>query len=588
MTVKMRSRLAIGAGALLLGTALAAPAFAAETTFDQLKAAQQDQPQNWLTTYGNYESYSHSPLKEITKDNVKNLHLKFMYSIGGSQPASVGGVSPGQRATPLVRDGFMYVQNAWDVVNKIDVSSGTKAEPVWSVDLGAQGAASKFGSVALLGKYVYYVSRGEMQLTKIDDETGDIVWQVDTHGPDNVAGAEKATGGVLAVKNMIITSAAGPAIRAWIAAFDADDGHLLWRFYTIPGPGEPGHETWADDHNAYLTGGAGVWTTPSYDAATNTIIFGTGEAQPWADPAFRPGDDLYSNSTVALDADTGKLKWYFQEVPQETWDYDTVNPKMLYDINYNGEDRKVVGTFSRNGFFYTLDRNNGSFIFGTPYRDPNWTKGLDPKTGKPVEYVPGSLTQDYAPGKTLKVGDKDSAQDVCPALPTATWWPPAYDPAKHIAYIQAIDACFSQEIDEHIDPKRTDLAGNPGMWGGGNFWKFDYVFPNAPGLIIAVDTQTGKKLQEIKTPYMTNSGLLSTAGGLLFGGNPDGDLVAYDEDTMKPLWTFNVGTPIGAPPMSYEANGHQYIAVVTGGSAGAGPKLAAYNASSQVVVFALD
>ena len=588
MTVKLPMRLAFGAAALLLGTALAVPAMAAETSFDQLKTAQKDQPGNWLTTYGNYESFSHSPLDEINKDNVKNLHLKFMYSIGGSQPASVGGVAPGQRATPLVRDGFMYVQNAWDVVNKIDVSSGTHAEGVWATDLGAQGTASKPGSVALLGKYVYYVSRAEMQLTKIDDETGDIVWQVDTHGPDNVAGAERATGGVLAVKNMIITSAAGPAMRAWIAAFSADDGHLLWRFYTVPGPGEAGHESWADDHNAYLTGGAGVWTTPSYDVDTNTLIFGTGEAQPWADPAFRPGDDLYSNSTVALDADTGKLKWYFQEVPQETWDYDTVNPKMLYDITYNGEDRKVVGTFSRNGFFYTIDRTNGAFVYGIPYRDPNWTKGLDPKTGKPLEYVAGSLTQDYAPGKTLKVGDKDSAQDVCPALPTATWWPPAYDPTKHIAYIQAIDACFNQSIDQHIDPKQTDLAGNPGMWGGGNFWKFDYDFPMAPGLIIAVDTQTGKKLQQIQTPYPTNSGLLSTAGGLLIGGNPDGELVAYDEDTMKPLWSFNVGTPIGAPPMAYKVGDKEYIAVVTGGSSGSGPKLAAYNASSQVVVFSLD
>jgi alcohol dehydrogenase (cytochrome c) len=589
MKISELSRRAVVAAALTLSmTPFAAPALAADVTFDRLKAAQTAEPQNWLTTYGGYNSYSHSPLKEITRDNVQGLHVKFMYAIGGSQPASVGGVAPGQRATPLVKDGFMYVQNAWDVISKIDVSKGDSATPVWTTDLGAEGASSKMGSVALLGKYVYYVTRNDMHMYKIDDETGDIVWDVDTRGPDNVAGAERATGGTIAIKNMIITSAAGPGMRAWIAAFSADDGKLLWRFYTVPGPGEPGHETWLDDHNAYLTGGAGVWTTPSYDPDSNSLIFGTGEAQPWADPAFRPGDDLYTNSTIALDPDTGKMKWYFQEVPQETWDYDTVNPKMLYDITYNGESRKVVGTFSRNGFFYTLDRNNGSFIYGTAYRDPNWTAGLDPKTGKPVEYVPGSATQQYANNKTLKVGDTATAQDTCPALPTATWWPPTYDPDSHIAYIQAIDACFNQSIDQHIDPARTDLKGNPGMWGGGNFWKFDYSFPNAPGLIIAVDTQSGKKLAQITTDYPTNSGLLSTAGGLVFGGNADGKLIAYDSATMKQVWSFNTGTPIGAPPISYAIDGKQYIAVVTGGSPAGNPKIAGMQSASQVVVFGLD
>jgi alcohol dehydrogenase (cytochrome c) len=585
MKILKLSRSAMVAAALTLGIAgFAMSGFAAEVTFDRLKAARTAEPQNWLTAYGAYDSYSHSQLTDITKDNVSGLHVKFMTAIGGSQPASVGGVAPGQRATPLVKDGFMYVQNAWDQVNKIDLSTG---QIVWQADLSGEGAASKMGSVALLGNNVYYVTRNEMHMYKLDDETGDIVWDVDTRSPDNVPGAERATGGVLAVNNMIITSAAGPGMRAWIAAFSADDGKLLWRFYTIPGPGEPGHETWADDHDAYLTGGGGVWTTPSYDPDSNAIIFGTGESQPWADPAFRPGDNLYTTSTVALDADTGKLKWYFQETPQETWDYDTVNPKMLYDINYNGETRKVVGTFSRNGFFYTLDRNNGSFIYATAYRDPNWTAGLDPKTGKPVEYVPGSLTQSYAPNKTLKVGDTATAQDVCPALQTSTWWPPAYNPDTHMAYIQAIDACFNQSIDEHIDPARDDLKGNPGMWGGGNFWKFDYAFPNAPGLIIAVNTETGEKVKQIQTDYPTNSGLLSV-GDLVFAGSADGRLIAYDGATMDEVWSFNTGTPIGAPPISYAVDGKQYVAVVTGGGGVGSPKLANMQNAAQVVVFGLD
>jgi alcohol dehydrogenase (cytochrome c) len=588
MQILKLSRTAMVAAALTLTVAGFAPAAFAQdsdgVTFERLKNAASE-PQNWLLPYGDYTTRSHSALKEITKDNIADLHVQFMTAIGGSQPASVGGVAPGQRATPLVKDGFMYVQNAWDQVNKIDLKTG---QIVWQADLSGQGASSKFGSVALLGDGVFYVSRNDMIMYKLDDETGDIVWQVDTRGPDNVPGAERATGGVLAVNDKIITSAAGPGMRAWIAAFNASDGSLAWRWYSIPAPGEPGSETWADDHNAYLTGGGGIWSTPSYDADSNSIIFGTGESQPWADPAFRPGDNLYTNSTVALDADTGKMNWYFQEIPQETWDYDTINPKMLYDINYNGESRKVVGTFSRNGFFYTLDRNNGSFIYGTAYRDPNWTAGLDPKTGKPVEYVPGSLTQDYAPNAALRVGEAQTAQNICPSLATSTWWPPTYNPDTHVAYIQAMDACFSQSIDEHIDPTRDDLKGNQGMWGGGNFWKFDYAFPNAPGLIIAVNTETGEKVSETTVDYPTNSGLLSTASDLVFVGSADGKLIAFDGTTMKEVWSFNTGTPIGAPPISYELDGHQYVAIVTGGGGTGSPKLASMQNAAQVVVFGLD
>ncbi len=585
MKILNLSRSAMVAATLALSVGgFAAASVAQEVTFERLKDAASE-PQNWLLPYGDYTARSFSALTEINKDNVKDLEVKMMVAIGGSQPASVGGVSPAQRATPLVKDGLMYVQNAWDQVSKIDLKTG---KILWTADLSGQGAASKFGSVALLGDSVYYVSRNDLIMFKLDDETGDIVWEIDTKDPEAPAGAQRATGGVLAVDGKIITSAAGPAMRSWIAAYSADDGSLLWRFYSIPGPGEPGHETWADDHDAYLTGGGGIWSTPSYDAESNAIIFGTGESQPWADPAFRPGDNLYTNSTVAIDADTGKLKWYFQEIPQETWDYDTINPKMLYDINYNGESRKVVGTFSRNGFFYTLDRANGSFIYGTAYRDPNWTAGLDPKTGKPVEYVPGSLTQEYAPNASLKVGDTSTAQNICPALQTSTWWPPTYNPDTKVAYIQAIDACFSQSIDEHIDPTRTDLAGNPGMWGGGNFWKFDYAFPNAPGLIIAVNTETGEKVKQITVDYPTNSGLLGTASDLVFAGSADGRLIAYDGTTMDEVWSFNTGTPIGAPPISYEVDGKQYVAVVTGGSPGFAPALQGMQAASQVVVFGLD
>ena len=266
MRILNLSRSAMMAAALALTVGgFATSGVGAEATFERLKNAASE-PQNWLLPYGDYASRSFSNLGEITKDNVKDLEVKFMTAIGGSQPASVGGVASAQRATPLVKDGFMYVQNAWDQISKIDLKTGTI---VWLADLSGQGASSKFGSVALLGDHIYYVSRNDMIMYKLDDETGDIVWEVDTRGPDNVPGAERATGGILAVGDKLITSAAGPGMRSWIGAFNAEDGSLAWRCYAIPGPGEPGHETWADDHDAYLTGGGGIWTTPSYDADSN-------------------------------------------------------------------------------------------------------------------------------------------------------------------------------------------------------------------------------------------------------------------------------------------------------------------------------
>ena len=166
--------------------------------------------------------------------------------------------------------------------------------------------------------------------------------------------------------------------RSWVGAFDIATGKLAWRTFTIPAPGEPGSETWKDNHNAWRVGGGGVWQTASYDPASNLLYLGTGDAFPSFDPQFRPGDNLFTASTIALDADTGKIRWYFQETPNEHWDFDTPSPKMLYDVNVNGEQRKVVANFSRNGFYYTLDRTNGQFLRADPYQEKiTWTKGID-------------------------------------------------------------------------------------------------------------------------------------------------------------------------------------------------------------------
>lgn len=545
------------------------------------------EPANWLLPLANYSSHSYSPLSQINRQNVANLKVKFMHAIGGGNPSSVGGANPGQRSTPMVADGVLYLHNAWSQVLKIDVSAGNRAQTLWMADPKVMAADSKPGGVSLLGNDVYHVTRNDMRLIRMDGQSGEIKFDVMTRGPDNVPGAERATGGQIAIKDMIITGAAGPGMRGWIGAWNASDGQFKWRFYTVPSPQEFGGDTWKDNHNAYLTGGAGIWSIPSYDPATNLLIFGTGEPQPWADHDFRPGDNLFSVSTVALDVDTGKLKWFFQEIPDESWDYDTVNAKMLYDIGTGAQAVKAVGTYSRNGFFYTMARVTGAFVSAAAYRDDvNWTAGIDPKTGKPMEYNPAVATQTYANNKTLRVGRPDTSQNVCPSLAGPTWWPPAYDPRKQVAWDTSAATCVNQTITQNIDPTRTDLRGNGGMWGGGNFWTFPAFGPGT-GLLFAVDVKTSKKIGQIVQPHATNGGLLATGGDLLFAGQRDGMLIAYDQDNLKELWSFNVGTPIGGPAISYAVNNQQYIAVVVGGTRGSGPALAAYQIAPMLVVFGL-
>ena len=237
------------------------------------------------------------------------------------------------------------------------------------------------------------------RVVALNRDCGEIVWDKKVAGPTNSARRSGSPPRRSAEGKVLVANGNGDqGTRGWLAALDAKTGNELWRWYAIPTPGEPGSETWKDKNNAWKTGGGGMWQTGSYDPATKLTIWGTGNPVPQYDPESRPGDNLYTNSAVALDINTGKLVWYFQYVPNESWDYDEIGIHMLYDATINGETRKVVAHFGRNGFFYSLDRDNGSFIKGSQYTNElNWTKGLDPKTGKPVEYDPKLDVQQYVP-----------------------------------------------------------------------------------------------------------------------------------------------------------------------------------------------
>ena len=565
---------------------LAPPAAAADVSAERLLNAPSD-PQNWLMVHRDYNNSRHSPLKEINRDTVKDLKLKFLLSIGGT---STGGTMRGkEEGTPLVDDGFMYVVDTWNRVMKFDVRSGSQAVPLWRYDPKITRSRTSRG-IAMYGNKVF-VATYDARLIALNRDSGEVVWEVNAAAPTDPATGTPSkvqgfSGAPLTVKTrggkelVLVGESTGGSMgtRSWAGAFDANTGALVWRTFTIPAPGEPGSETWKDKHNAWRIGGASVWQTASFDPDTNLIYYGTGDAFPTYDPEFRPGDNLYTASTLAFDADTGKIAWYFQETPNEHWDFDTPSPKMLYEVTVNGERRKVVANFSRNGFYYTLDRANGQFLRADQYQEKvTWTKGIDPKTGKPVDYDPNLDVQTYA-GIGVRRGK--AGQELCPWWSGApTFFPPTYDAKRMVAYVAAAEGCSAgTSIKTPMDENRD--------WVGQRMCCFEQGRTNVHGSLWAVDVRTGKVIAKERFQLPNESGLLSTGGDLLFSGHHTGHFAAYDSDTLKEAWSFDLGTPITAPPMSYSVNGKQYIAVVAGGAGDMrGARL--YQPAAVIAVFGL-
>jgi alcohol dehydrogenase (cytochrome c) len=466
-----------------------------------------------------------------------------------------------------------------------------------------QGGGRSGHSVALLGNNVYFATNSDTnspRLVALDKDSGQVVFDVNTTAPD-VLPNQGHSAAPLAVKNMIVIGQANRNEngRGYLAAYAADTGKLIWRFLTVPNPGDPGSETWADKRTI-PTGGGSIWTEPSYDPQTNLIYVGTANPVHMFDPQGRPGDNLYTNSIIAIDADTGKLKWYFQTVPNESWDYDAVAITQLYDTTIGGEMRKVLGQTNRNGFFYTLDRTNGQFILGKPFTTVNWTTGLDAKTGKPLDYDVTKTVQDYA-GLAVRYGKK--AIDVRPAhygMPTLM--PNTYDPTRGLVYFNAMIGEANYFNSRPADPEK-------GLAGTG----FREIFcgahtkdnavepiersvrnPNCKvshGLLGGIDVHTGETVKKLESYYPAYSGVLGTAGDLLFMGDIMGKIAAYDKDSMKELWSFDTGTAFAGAPMTYSVNGKQYIALILGGrlgrDEGSFPEAAALGQNVILMVFGL-
>jgi alcohol dehydrogenase (cytochrome c) len=572
---------------VLIAAAVAAtPVLAADVTSQRLQNPAAE-PQNWLMVHHDYNNSRHASLSQINRDTVKNLQLKFMFSIGGR---STGGTLRGkEESTPLVDDGFMYVTDTWSRVMKFDVRNGTNAVPLWRYDPKIARSRTTRG-LAMYGNKIF-LSTYDARLIALDRDTGEVAWEIQAAAPmDPKTGTPSKTqafsGAPLAIKSaggkdLVIqgeSTGGSQGTRSWIGAFEADTGKLVWRTFTIPAPGEPGSETWKDNHNAYRIGGASVWQTASYDPATNLLYFGTGDAFPTFDPEYRPGDNLYTASTIAVDADTGRMAWYFQETPNEHWDFDTPSPKMLYDTIVNGEPRKVVANFSRNGFFYTLDRANGQFLRADQYQEKvTWTKGIDPKTGKPADYDPSLDVQRYA-GIGQRRGKP--GQESCPWYSgSPTFFPPTFDAKRMIAYVSGAEGCSGGTI------VKTPMDENKD-WVGIRMCCQEHGRGTAHGALWALDVKSGKVIGKAQYTIPNESGMLGTDGDLVFTGHSTGRLVAYDADTLQEAWSFSLGTPITAPPMSYAVGGKQYIAVLAGGEVNQRGAVL-YQPSAFVAVFAL-
>ena len=546
---------------------LASQALAADVTQQRLENAASE-PQDWLMVHRDYGNSRHSPLDQVNRGNAKDLKLKFIVSIGGT--ATGGALRGKEESTPLVDDGFMYVADTWSRVMKFDVRSGTEAVPLWRYDPKITRARTNRG-LAMYGSKVFVLTY-DARVIALDRDSGEVAWEVQGAAPQDAAtGTPSKVQGFsaapLAVKTrggrelVLAGESTGGSMgtRSWIGAWDVNTGQLAWRTFTIPAPGEAGHETWKDNHNAWRIGGASVWQTASFDPATNLVYYGTGDAFPTFDPEFRPGDNLYTASTLALDADTGKIVWFFQETPNEHWDFDTPSPKMLYQTMINGELRKVVGNFSRNGFYYTLDRSTGQFLRADQYQEKvTWTKGIDPKTGRPVDYDASRDVQLYAGVGTLR--DKPGRES-CPWWSgSPTFFPPTFDAKRQIAYASGGEGCTSGYVIKTPMDETKD-------WVGLRMCCQETGRATAHGALWALDVRTGKLVAKAQFANPNESGLLSTDGDLLFVGHSNGRFAAYDADTLAEVWSFNLGTPITAPPMSYSVGGKQYIAVVAGGTA---------------------
>ena len=490
-----------------------------------------DEPENWLMYSSTLDSQRHSGLNQVNTTNVTELEFKWAYQIPEIDRAET---------TPLVVDGIMFITEAPSNIVAVDAVTGRQ---YWRYDHELPDdlricCGRNNRGVAILGETLF-MSTLDAHLVALDARTGNVRWDVEV--ADYAKGYSK-TAAPLIVKDKVITGIAGGefGIRGFIDAYDAQTGELAWRTYTIAGPGNPDVSSWSDD--SWETGGGASWITGSYDVELNQIYWGTGNPGPDWNGDLRLGDNLYSDSALALNGDTGELEWYFQFTPHDVHDWDAIQVPILADIQYQGRERKVMMWANRNAFYYTIDRETGKFLLGNPYALQTWATGLD-SDGRPIR-VPGT-TPTY------------EGVVVSPSIGGGTnWWSPAYSPQTGLFYVNAFDG------EQKFFKRDEDYEEGQRFTGGGG----QYIEPidTYNSAIRAIDPSTGDIAWEFPIQPRTGAGILTTAGGLLFSGSVDGFFYALDASDGSELWHKSLGQRVHSAPMSFAVDGKQYVTVAAG------------------------
>ena len=506
-----------------------APSFSPVTWERLVNAA--DEPHNWLMYSGTFDSKRFSRLDQIHRGNVGNLELKWAYQIPIIDRAET---------SPLVVDGVMFITEAPSNVVAVDAATGGR---YWRYDHELPDdlrlcCGRNNRGVAILGQTLF-MSTLDAHLVAIDAVSGNLVW--DTEVADYSAGYSK-TAAPLIVKDKVVTGIAGGefGIRGFLDSYDAESGALEWRTYTIPGPDHPHNETWAGD--SWRTGGSPTWITGSYDPELNLVYWGTGNPGPDYNGEMRLGDNLYSDSVLALDGNTGELSWYFQFTPHDVHDWDAIQIPVLADIEFEGQPRKALLWANRNAFFYTLDRATGEFLLGEPFARQTWAERLD-ENGRPIR-IPGTFP---TPEGTVVSP---------PVLGGTNWWSPAYSPRTGLFYVNAFDgeSKFFVRDDEYQAGVRFAGGGPQAV----------EAIDNYVNAIRAIDPTTAERRWEFRITPHSRAGILATAGDLVFSGSIDGYFYALDAETGQELWHIALGALVQAAPITYAVDGQQHVTIAAG------------------------
>ena len=501
---------------------------------------------DWRTYGQNSQGWRYSELAQIDTRNVSRLSTAWIYQTG---------LAGGFETTPLVFDGLMFIAGPSNHSWALDALTG---RPIWhthttppvklnlccgQVNRGFATRGDKLFRLNIEGK-----------LVALDAKSGTTLWE--TTVADYKQGYS-ATAAPLIVKNLVVTGIAGAEFgtRGFIDAYDADTGKRVWRFNTVPADGEPGGATWSGD--SWKRGGASTWITGTYDPESNLIFWGTGNPGPDMDGDVRRGDNLFSCSVVAIDADTGKLKWYYQFSPHDEFDYDATQVPVLADMQWKGSPRKVMLWANRNGFFYVLDRATGQFLLGKPFVEVNWATGFDEK-GRP-QRVPGMVPT--AQGTTILPGNQGGTN----------WYNPSYSPKTGLFYVPTwvnYSSLYVKQPEDYVEgrpfrggtPRPTTPNGIRSTVN--NYAKEEEGY----GAIRAIDPHTGDMKWQFKMTDVTDAGVLTTASNLLFSGGREGYFYALDARDGKLLWKFPVGGRVVAGPMTFSLAGRQYVSIAAGNS----------------------